>query len=71
MTYHHFTTKNMFFRLLRKIVDCCLFSQAPKDPLRHGLGAALAGRLVRQTDQDGLKWDLLKQVLRVRTLPCV
>lgn len=45
--------------------------QAPKDPLRHGLGAALARRLVRQTDQDGLKWDLLKQVLRVRDLRSV
>lgn len=43
-----------------------LFIKAPKDPLRGGLGAALAGRLVRQTNQDGLKWDLLKQVLRVR-----
>lgn len=45
-----------------------LFFQAPKDPLRRGLGAALAGRLAEQTDQDGLKWHLLKQVLRVRAL---
>lgn len=44
------------------------YFQARKDSLRHGLGAALAGRLVRQTDQDGLKWHLLKQVLRVRAL---
>ena len=47
---------------------CSPAFKAPKDPLRSGLGAALAGRLVRQTEQDGLKWDLLKQVLRVRTL---
>lgn len=43
-------------------------SQASKDPLRHGLTAALAGKLVRQTDHDGLKWDLLKQVLKVRSI---
>ncbi|CBJ31437.1 hypothetical protein Esi_0256_0006 [Ectocarpus siliculosus] len=40
---------------------------ASKDPLRHGLTAALSGKLVRQTDHDGLKWDLLKQVLKVIT----
>ncbi|CAM9905961.1 unnamed protein product [Ectocarpus sp. 12 AP-2014] len=40
---------------------------ASKAPLRHGLTAALAGKLVRQTDHDGLKWDLLKQVLKVIT----
>eukprot|EP00752_Nemacystus_decipiens_P011276 g10020.t3 len=44
-----------------------VYFTAPKDPLRGGLGAALAGRLARQTDQDGLKWDLLKQVLRAIT----
>lgn len=44
---------------------CRCISQAPKDPLRHGLHAALANKLVRQTELDGLKWHLLKQILRV------
>ncbi|CAM9989688.1 unnamed protein product [Scytosiphon promiscuus] len=40
---------------------------APKDPLRHGLHAALAAKLVQQTELDGLKWYLLKQILKVIT----
>lgn len=53
-------------RLVYNVYGSCLFRQAPKDPLKHGLTAALEAKLIRQTDQDGLKWSLLKQVLKVR-----
>ncbi|CAM9635157.1 unnamed protein product, partial [Hapterophycus canaliculatus] len=44
-----------------------VYFTAPKNPLRHGLHAALAKRLVRQTELDGLKWYLLRQILKVIT----
>lgn len=40
--------------------------QAAKDPLTHCWTGALEDRLVRQTERDGLKWSLLKQILKVR-----
>lgn len=42
--------------------------KAPKDPLSHGWKGALEERLVKQTEQDGLKWSLLKQILKVRNV---
>lgn len=32
----------------------------------RGWKPALAGKMTRQTDADGLKWSLLKQILKVR-----
>ena len=31
----------------------------------RGWKPALAGRMTRQTEEDGLKWSLLKQILKV------
>ena len=39
--------------------------QAPKDPLKRGWKPALDVKMTRQTEEDGLKWSLLKQVLKV------
>lgn len=41
-------------------------TQAPKGSLRYGVEVALEAKLERQTEEDGLKWSLLKQILKVR-----
>lgn len=39
--------------------------QASKESLRCGVSKALEAKLVQQTEDDGLKWSLLKQILKV------
>lgn len=40
-------------------------AQAPNESLRLGVKEALEERVLQQTQEDGLKWNLLKQILKV------